>query len=324
MSYSNGITLRQLEVLNGIAAAGSMRKAAKILGLTQPTISAQLAKLEEALGTRLVHRDRSRNDPLTSAGELWARTARSVLADLERGSHLHGELFGQHRFKISFATMPSHSGAVLGLAAAQAQADPTVSDFSICYAPCSTSLLEYLDVRKANVALMAMTGSLAELPSYKTQLLYRDRILWAVPKAVDPAVALAVVNGGAERAKAHEALSRRVVVGVPHEWRGTSDAWFAASLPSAMPYFSCDLHLGAVEVVAAGLATCHVSLTLHRNLPERIRRQVAFYDIGRAAQDMVLAMPRHLATVPTFAGYFDRLSAAIRQHYAVEEPVSGD
>ncbi|WP_236045427.1 MULTISPECIES: helix-turn-helix domain-containing protein [Pseudooceanicola] len=85
MPYSKAITVRQMEVLNAVAAAGSMRQAAKLLGVSQPTISAQLAKLEEAVGAELVHRDRQRLDVLTAAGELWARTARAVLFELEGG-----------------------------------------------------------------------------------------------------------------------------------------------------------------------------------------------------------------------------------------------
>lgn len=315
MAYSNAITIRQLEVLNGIAVAGSMRQAAKLLGLTQPTVSAQLAKLEEALGAELVHRDRQRQDVLTGAGELWARTARAVLASLEAGTYRHTEIFGQHRYKMSFATMPSHSGQVLGLAAVAARADPAISEFSVCWAPSSPALIEYLDIRKAHVALMAMTRPLSEMPTLRSEVLYEDRILWAVPRSIDPALVQRIIDDAPGRSELPAALMNRVIVEVPHEWRESSDLWYETHLPNAVPYFTADLHLAAVEIVAAGLATCHVSLTLQSNLSERLRSQVAFYDIGRAAQKMVLTMPRHLVSVPTYAGYFTRLANIIRTHY---------
>ncbi|WP_236045120.1 MULTISPECIES: LysR family transcriptional regulator [Pseudooceanicola] len=305
-----------MEVLNAITAAGSMRQAAKLLGVSQPTVSAQLAKLEEAVGAELVHRDRQRLDVLTAAGELWARTARAVLSDLEAGTHRHRELFGQHRYRIRFATMPSHSGRVLGYAAAEARADPTISEFSVSWAPSSSMLMEYLEIRKANMALMAMTSALSEMPAFRSEVLYEDRILWAVPKSVDPALVRGIIDAGTLPTVLPSALSNRVVVDVPHEWRATSDIWFAAHLPGAVPFYVSDLHLGAAEIVAAGLGTCHVSITLHSNLSERIRSQVNFYDIGRTAQQMVLATPRHLMTVPSYADYFSRLTEVLRAHYA--------
>ncbi len=322
MSYSNGITLRQLEVINAIAISGSIRKAAKLLGLSQPTISAQLAKLEDDLGAQLVHRDRKRCEVLTGAGVLWATTARNVLADLEQGKSRHCEQFGQQQYKMSLATIPSHAGRVLGLAATMAHADPRISEFSLEFATSSAELLDYLAIRKASVGLLAKTETLRETTSLKYEVLYEDRILWAIPKSIDPELALEIINGGVVPKTLPQALMKRVCVTASHEWRVKSNAWYRSRLPVAMPYFSSDLHVGAVEIVAQGLATCHLSMTLHGNLPERVRENVAFYDTGRAAQKMALVMPRHLMMVPTFASYYARLADAVRQNYTSHEQAS--
>ncbi|WP_237453210.1 hypothetical protein [Pseudooceanicola albus] len=176
--------------------------------------------------------------------------------------------------------------------------------------------MEYLEIRKANMALMAMTSALADSPTFHSEVLYEDRILWAVPKSVDPTLVRSIINGATPSVVQPPALSNRVVVDAPHEWRATSDIWFAAHLPGAVPFYVSDLHLGATEIVAAGLGTCHVSFTLHSNLSERIRSQVNFYDIGRPAQQMVLATPRHLMTVPAYGKYFSRLTRVLRTHYS--------
>lgn len=315
MNYSNAITIRQLEVMNAIAVSGSIRKAAKLLGLSQPTVSAQLAKLEDDLGTQLVHRDRQRSEVLTGAGELWASTARTVLSDLEEGRGRHCEQFGQKQCKISFATIPSHAGRIWGLAAAQAHADPRISEFSIELADSSTTLLEYLAIRKASIGLMVMTEGLRETTSLKYETLYEDRILWAVPKSVDPKLAIDIINSNSISAPLPQALKKRVAVRAPHEWSAKSNAWYKSRLASAAPYFTSDLHVGAIEIVAANLGTCHLSMTLHSNLPDRLHKDVAFYDTGCVAQKMVLAMPRHLMMVPTFASYFERLAEAVRDDY---------
>lgn len=316
MTGSKPITIRQLEVLDGIATAGSIRKAAKLLGLTQPTISAQLAKLETALGSELVSRDQGHPGVLTGAGELWARTASSVLTELEEGRTRHSEIFGHEGYTMSFATIPSHAGRSLGIAAAVARAIPGFSEVSVSLAPSSADLLDYLAIRKARIGLLAMTEELRQTRSLMSEEIYMDQIVWAVPRSIDPGLVRAVLSGDAGARDLPPALQKRVVVRAPHEWSDVGANWYRTRLPDAAPSYVSDLHVGAVEIVAAGLATCHVSMTLRANLPERIHDTVAFYETGLTSQAMVVVMPRHLMAVPSFARYFRNLTAALRDHYA--------
>ncbi len=73
-----GITLRQLRALLAIAETGSLRRAAVCLGVAQPSLSAQLQGLEEAIGCRLVDRG-GRGATLTAAGREAERRARAIL-----------------------------------------------------------------------------------------------------------------------------------------------------------------------------------------------------------------------------------------------------
>ena len=75
-------TLRQLQYAVAVADALSFRRAAEACGVSQPSLSAQLAALEEALGARLFERDR-RRVLLTAAGEALVARARRVLADAD-------------------------------------------------------------------------------------------------------------------------------------------------------------------------------------------------------------------------------------------------
>ncbi|MDA1352773.1 MAG: LysR family transcriptional regulator [Proteobacteria bacterium] len=50
------ITFHQLEIFKTVVITGSITLAARRLGVTQPLVSQQLAKLEEQLGARLVIR----------------------------------------------------------------------------------------------------------------------------------------------------------------------------------------------------------------------------------------------------------------------------
>jgi DNA-binding transcriptional LysR family regulator len=96
------LTFRQLEVFLAIARAGSFRRAAEALHLSQPALSQHVAELERLLGARLFDR-LSRTVKLTEAGRVLedhahrlfatVASAREVIADLgglKRGSLVVG------------------------------------------------------------------------------------------------------------------------------------------------------------------------------------------------------------------------------------------
>ena len=73
---------RQLQYAVAVAGTRSFRKAAALCGVSQPSLSAQLAQLESALGVRLFERDRRRVLP-TPAGEEVVARARRLLAETD-------------------------------------------------------------------------------------------------------------------------------------------------------------------------------------------------------------------------------------------------
>ncbi|MBS0455071.1 MAG: LysR family transcriptional regulator [Proteobacteria bacterium] len=75
--------LRQLRYFVGAAEAGSLLKASSKLHVAQPALSAQIAALENELGSRLFDRS-SRGVTLTASGKIFLEHARVVLADVER------------------------------------------------------------------------------------------------------------------------------------------------------------------------------------------------------------------------------------------------
>lgn len=81
-------SFRQLEILLALDEQGGVARAAAHLHLTQPSASAQLKKLAEALGTPL-YVVNGRNTELTEAGKAAVKAAREIFASLNR---LDGEL----------------------------------------------------------------------------------------------------------------------------------------------------------------------------------------------------------------------------------------
>jgi LysR family hydrogen peroxide-inducible transcriptional activator len=74
-------SLQQLRYVALIAETLHFRRAAERANVTQPTLSAQLSKLEDELGVQLVERSRSRV-VMTPEGDEIATRARRVLADV--------------------------------------------------------------------------------------------------------------------------------------------------------------------------------------------------------------------------------------------------
>src|SRR5690349_11726060 len=74
--------LKQLEYFLAVAEERSVTRAAVRLHLTQPPLSAQLARLEHELGVRLFVRHR-RGVDLTDAGRALAARARRLLAKVD-------------------------------------------------------------------------------------------------------------------------------------------------------------------------------------------------------------------------------------------------
>ena len=71
------MTLQQLKYLLGIVEAGSMLKASKNFGITQPTLSAMLKKLEAELDISIFDRS-SQSMRLTAMGECVVSQAKIV------------------------------------------------------------------------------------------------------------------------------------------------------------------------------------------------------------------------------------------------------
>ena len=71
------VTFRQLRLFLALAETGSVSKAAAATHVTQPTASAQLKEMTEAVGLPL-HEVISRRVHLTDAGRQLAQTARAL------------------------------------------------------------------------------------------------------------------------------------------------------------------------------------------------------------------------------------------------------
>jgi DNA-binding transcriptional LysR family regulator len=105
------VTLRQLEILVAAADAASFSAAAEKLGISQPSLSETISRLEVELGFRLFERT-TRSLVLTADGRRAVATAREIVRDVRLAMEsLAGE--AERRQRIAIAALPSVACAVL-------------------------------------------------------------------------------------------------------------------------------------------------------------------------------------------------------------------
>lgn len=103
---------RHIEVFRALMLAGSATGAAQLLFTSQPTVSRELARLEQLLGYALFERSQGRLRPNARALRLWDEVERSW-AGLDRVVE-HAMALGQpHQASLSVLSMPALSHALL-------------------------------------------------------------------------------------------------------------------------------------------------------------------------------------------------------------------
>jgi DNA-binding transcriptional LysR family regulator len=100
------MNLEQLGGFVAVARLGNFTRAAEHLHLAQPSLSRQIAALEQDLGAELFHRARG-GSTLTSAGESLLPLARRMLADAESVRRELAELAGLQRGRVRLGATPS-------------------------------------------------------------------------------------------------------------------------------------------------------------------------------------------------------------------------
>ena len=96
-----GLELRHLRYLVALADAGNFSHAAERLFIAQPTLSQQIRRLEEIVGTRLLQRRRE-GLRLTTAGQVLLDASRKVLSlvDYELSRTRKAAGLGRQRLRV--------------------------------------------------------------------------------------------------------------------------------------------------------------------------------------------------------------------------------
>jgi len=166
---ADGTMLEKLEYIIALAREKNFARAAESCGVTQPTLSQGIQKLEEALKTRLVQRS-SRFQGFTPEGERVLIWARRIVGDTHA---MRQEIFGLHNgvgSHLRIAAIPPAMPIVASLTVPYQERYPTVR-FTVL-ARTSDALLQLLHQREIDVGVTYIDNE--PIPEVTTVPLYRE------------------------------------------------------------------------------------------------------------------------------------------------------
>jgi len=314
------ITLKQLQIFRAVVIAGSITKASRRVGLSQPSISQQLAKLEERLGTQLINRNRTGSVSLTPSGEYWFKFSDDLLRKFDQAIDEHEKRYVDSRIFLRMGVSPTLRGRFLSAAARIASEESGFAKFEMTFGMTSGELVEQLRLHQLNCVIVNDESLAEDRTSFSIATLFRDPLLLAVPASVPQAMVEKALAKGAKPSLLDPALTRYVEIDANVPMRPVSDAWYRGHLPYATPAFSAMTYAAAIDIVSEGLATAHTPQSLLPSLPSSVRSRLRVYALPGMDRTIVLAMPRHLMTLPGYANIFKRLTDFCRNEYGRNVP----
>jgi LysR family hydrogen peroxide-inducible transcriptional activator len=260
-------TLRQLQYAVAIADSLSFRKAAERCHVSQPSLSAQLAQLEDVLGVRLFERDRRRVLVTSAAREILER-ARLILREsddlVEVAQRSSDPLSGTLRIGV----IPTISPYLLpGLTA---HVRSTFPRLTLLWREDKTEVLvRSLDSGALDAALLALEADVGDV---EREIIGQDPFVLATP----PGHAL---GAKASAAKTSELLDERVLLlDDGHCFRAQALAFCTSAKAHELEFRATSLST-LVQMVAGG-----AGVTLLPGLAVPTETQRAVLTIRRFAQ----------------------------------------
>lgn len=298
------ITLRKLQVFCAVARTGSLTRAAKLLGVSQPSLSQQLAGFEASIGAKLF--DRVSNAlALTEFGATILGKSEHVLRamqQLEDALPTHG---GEVRQTIRLAGVASVLRVMLPAALGALRRDLPELDFDL-FEGAPEDVLDMLYSRRAHVGILA-ENSVSEISTgFHTLPLMTDPYVLVVPEWLD----LSAVTDPAELLPEVRAVlnsSIQFVFGNSHSQR--IQAWYDRVLPDSQTVARARSFELIVDLVRGGMGVCVVpALSAQRGAS--ILDGVRLFAIDLDPRRIVALLPVHYAKLAPYSDVLASLERA--------------
>ena len=299
------ITIAQLRVFWAVAHSESLTRAAKQLGVTQPSLSQQLAKLEAALGGRLF--DRVNNQlVLTDAGRFLLRKAEVVLAELDEAEAGLAEFKMGRRSRIAIGALASIARTLVPAAHRETLAEFPELELDL-HELAPSEALEQLYGRNIQMALVSAFSLAPNGISFSRFDIARDSYVLATPKGLDLGC---VVDPEWDLTAEQRALLNRTIqfnFGNLHNQR--VETWYRRVLPRHEVVAHCRTYETALSLVEAGIGVALVP-QLCTQLGGRAIYDLDLYAVPELERPIIALIPPQYRRVHLFASFIDALQQA--------------
>ena len=284
----NDISLRKLQVFWAVSHTNSLTRAAKLLSLTQPTISQQLAGLEKVLGNSLFERVNSRIK-LTEFGGIFLRHAESVLRSAQELEDMV-TTFGNGQLQtVRVAGVPSALRALMPSTISALHGANSMLDFDI-HEAAPLDVLEMLYARRVNLALLGSNSYRDLAPGFASIEIADDPYVLVVPESLDltnitePETQLNPSDLRQLRSTIHFAFGNIQGRQLQH--------WYDLIVPGNRVVARARSFEMVVELVRAGLGIC-VAPALSGTSCESSLSGVKLYSLSLAPRRITAIVPKH-------------------------------
>jgi DNA-binding transcriptional LysR family regulator len=296
------MTLHQLRIFWAVAHAETLTKAAKQLGLTQPSLSQQLSKLESTVGTRLFNRTPGQMT-LTDAGQFLLRKAEYILSNVTEASEGLRQFSDGNRATIRLAGLNSVLRVLLPPALARLAGDFPRLEFDI-HETAPAEALDLLYGRRVTVGLLAENSVASASVGFRQVPIATDPYVFAVPKGIDLS---GVTDPDDELSPGKAAILNSCIqftFGTQHTRR--VEQWYQQVLPRHRLIAQCRSYEVALGMVQAGLGVCLVpALTAFDG--SKLMEGVNLYRTTEPDRSLVALLPGQYERVEPYRSFLRTL-----------------
>ncbi|MGI9509942.1 MAG: LysR family transcriptional regulator [Geminicoccaceae bacterium] len=284
------ITLRHLEILRAVSGNRSLTLAAKQLGLSQPSLSQQLSKLEGDLGQRLVDRS-AKGLHLTDAGGFLLSKAEKILGMVEEAEIGLGQFERGLRGQLTIGALTSLARSLVTPVSIELKRRfPEIQLNVVELSP--ETVVRQLQSRRVQMALISSTLLTDQARHFTKVELGSDPYVLAVPKGMDGK---------------REPLRRSVImVDFGQAYQELVDSWYRRIVPDHQEVARCRTHELALSMVEAGLGMAIVPM-LSTQVNGRVVFEVDLFELPLEPRKVWAVLPSQYRYTQPHARVLDML-----------------
>jgi DNA-binding transcriptional LysR family regulator len=299
------MTLHQLRIFWAVAHAETLTKAAKQLGLTQPSLSQQLSKLEATVGAALFDRTPIQMT-LTEAGKFLLRKAEFILLNIDEAEVGLRAFSKGVRSSIKIAGINSVLRVLLPPALKEILPRFPGLELDI-HEVAPSEALELLYGRRVNVGLVAADSIAQAGVGFHQTPIAEDPYVLAVPAGLP---LKGIRDPDSELAPAEQAVLNSCIqftFGNQHARR--VEEWYGRVLPRHRLVAACRNYEVALGMVQSGLGVCLVPAFAALSGPSAVKG-VDLYRVSGANRRIVALLPAQYERLELYHQFLSALRHA--------------